>query len=188
MSRNINDALIDVVEEINVRGDVVESRGGQQREIVGALVTIDRPRERILTVPNRNNNVFAQVAETIWVLAGRNDLDFLGRFLPRAHEFSDDGETWRAAYGPRLRAWGPGKVDQLAAVRNRLQEDPQTKRAVATIFDPALDNVETLDVPCNNWLHFLQRDGILALNVSVRANDAIWGFSGINVFEWSVPA
>ena len=41
-------------------------------------------------------------------------------------------------------------------------------------------------MPCNNWLHFLQRDSTLVLNVAVRANDAIWGFSGINAFEWSV--
>ncbi|MGL5811660.1 MAG: thymidylate synthase, partial [Nocardioides sp.] len=54
------------------------------------------------------------------------------------------------------------------------------------IFDPASDYGETKDVPCNNWLHFLQRDGQMHLSVAVRANDAIWGFSGINFFEWSV--
>jgi thymidylate synthase len=186
MSRNVNEALLEVLDTIDRQGTVVRSRGGEQKEVLGALVTIDRPQERVLTVPHRNNNVFAQLAETVWVLSGRDDLAFLGRYLPRAAEFSDDGMTWRAAYGPRLRAWGADKVDQLAAVRARLTEDPLTKRAVATIFDPALDNGETLDVPCNNWLHFIQRDATLHLNVAVRANDAIWGFSGINVFEWSV--
>jgi thymidylate synthase len=185
MSRNITDALFGVLEDIEKRGQVVVSRGGEQRETVGSLVTIDRPRERVLTVPHRHNNIFAQVAETMWVLAGRDDLKFLGRYLPRAFQFSDDGETWRAAYGPRLRAWG-SQVDQLKAVRDRLIEDRYTKRAVAVIFDPARDYTETLDVPCNNWLHFLQRDSALQLNVAVRANDAIWGFSGINAFEWSV--
>ncbi|MEU7060477.1 thymidylate synthase [Streptomyces sp. NPDC046197] len=186
MSRNINEALLDVLTTIDRDGSAVPSRGGEQKEILGALVTIDRPSERVLTVPQRNNNVFAQIAETLWVLAGRNDLEFLGRYLPRAADFSDDGSTWRAAYGPRLRAWGLQRVDQLAAIRARLSEDPLTKRAVATIFDPAADHVDSLDVPCNNWLHFLQRDGELHLSVAVRANDAIWGFSGINVFEWSV--
>ncbi|MGW4637894.1 thymidylate synthase [Sphaerisporangium sp. NPDC004334] len=185
MSRNVTDALVGVLDDINARGRTVAARGSEQREILSALVTIDRPRERVLTIPHRNNNVFAQIAETLWVLAGRNDLDFLSRYLPRAAEFSDDGKTWRAAYGPRLRAWDE-KVDQLAQVHARLAEDAHTKRAVATIFDPALDYVDTLDVPCNNWLHFIQRDSTLHLNVAVRANDAIWGFSGINTFEWSV--
>jgi thymidylate synthase len=185
MSRNITDALVGVLTAIDAGGQCVAARGSEQREVLGALVTIDRPRERVLTIPHRNNNVFAQVAETLWVLAGRSDLAFLGPYLPRAVDFSDDGETWRAAYGPRLRSWG-GRLDQLAQVRARLTEDPNTKRAVASIFDPAQDYVDTLDVPCNNWLHFLQRGSALLLNVAVRANDAIWGFSGINVFEWSV--
>jgi thymidylate synthase len=57
-------------------------------------------------LPGRNNNVFAQLAETAWVLAGRNDLAFLGHYLPRVADFSDDGRTWRGAYGPRIRRWG----------------------------------------------------------------------------------
>ncbi len=43
-----------------------------------------------------------------------------------------------------------------------------------------------LDVPCNNWLHFLMRDGRLDMFVVARSNDLIWGFSGINAFQWSV--
>jgi thymidylate synthase len=76
--------------------------------------------------------------------------------------------------------------DALTAVAQRLAEDPNTKRAVMSIFDPASDFGDSKDIPCNNWLHFLRRDDRLHLNVAVRANDVIWGFSGINVFEWSV--
>lgn len=185
MSRNITDALTDVLADITEHGSLVVARGQEQREVLSALVQIDRPTERVLTIPKRNNNIFAQIAETLWVLAGRNDLAFLTRYLPRAVDFSDDGATWRAAYGPRIRAWNQ-RVDQLTTVKARLDEDPNTKRAVISIFDPGQDHVETKDVPCNNWLHFMHRDGKLHLNVAVRANDAIWGFSGINFFEWSV--
>jgi thymidylate synthase len=185
VSRNVTEALTDVLASIDISGKIVAARGSQQREVMSTLINIDRPRERVLSIPHRNANVFAQIAETLWVLAGRDDLDFLNHYLPRAVDFSDDGKTWRAAYGPRLRAWA-GEVDQLAEARARLVEDPHTKRAVLNIFDPARDYVETLDVPCNNWLHFLQRDGELHLSVAVRANDAIGGFSGINTFEWSV--
>lgn len=86
----------------------------------------------------------------------------------------------------RASATGGGGLDQLSAVHARLLEDPNTKRAVVSIFDPGSDYGDTKDVPCNNWLQFLHRDGVLHLNVTVRANDTIWGFSGINVFEWSV--
>ena len=130
------------------------------------------------------NNIVATVAETVWVLAGRNDLEFLSAYLPRASDFSDDGFTWRAGYGPRLRDWHG--VDQLERVVSLLREDPLSRRAVISLFDPAVDFAETKDVPCNNWVHFLQRDGRLDMSIAVRSNDVIWGFSGINAFEWSV--
>ncbi|MGH3350669.1 MAG: thymidylate synthase [Nocardioides sp.] len=185
MPRNLSDALIGVLRDVTKGGEDVLARGQQQREIRGHVQTIARPNERVLILPGRANNIFAQIAETAWVMAGRDDMDFLVRYLPRAAEFSDDGRRWRAAYGPRLRSWG-GKVDQCAEVVARLQEDPFTKRAAMSIFDPGVDYCDTLDVPCNNWLHFLQRKNQLHTSVAVRANDAIWGFSGINVFEWSV--
>lgn len=185
MNRNITDALLCVLAKIEDEGDIVVARGQEQREVLSSLTKIERPQERFLVLPGRNNNVFAQIAETAWVLAGRDDLEFLSHYLPRAIDFSDDGKTWRAAYGPRIRRWG-GEVDQVARVVDRLREDPYTKRAVISIFDPGSDFRDTKDVPCNNWLQFIQRDGRLHLNVTVRANDAIWGFSGINFFEWSV--
>ncbi|MGL5808389.1 MAG: thymidylate synthase, partial [Nocardioides sp.] len=177
MARNLSEALVNVLGDVMVSGDEVVARGQTQRELRGHVQTITHPTERVLVLPGRANNVFAQIAETAWVLAGRDDLAYLAHYLPRAPEFSDDGKTWRAAYGPRLRNWR-GQVDQLSAVADRLVEDPHTKRAVMTIFDPASDYGETKDVPCNNWLHFLQRDGQMHLSVAVRANDAIWGFSG----------
>jgi len=185
MNRNITHALVNTVNNIMINGNDVGSRDQEQREVLSTLTKISHPTERFLVLPHRNNNVFAQVAETMWVLAGRDDLHFLKHYLPRAEEYSDDSLTWRAAYGPRLRKW-KGKVDQLQGVVNRLREDPLTKRAVMNIFDPETDYQKTKDVPCNNWLHFIQRGGYLDLHVTVRANDAIWGFSGINFFEWSV--
>lgn len=185
MNRNITNALFNTLENILKNGTRVGSRDQEQMEILSTLTKINHPSERFLVLPYRNNNVFAQIAETLWVLAGRNDLAFLTNYLPRAEDFSDDKITWRAAYGPRLRNW-KGKIDQLQEVVNRFKEDPLTKRAVMNIFDPESDYQDTKDVPCNNWLHFIQRNGSVDLHVTVRANDAIWGFSGINFFEWSV--
>jgi hypothetical protein len=120
----------------------------------------------------------------MWVVGGRDDVAFLERYLPRAPEYSDDGLIWRGAYGPRLRDWSG--VDQVDEIRKLLLTHPESRRAVAVLFDPARDYQQTKDVPCNNWLHFLQRKGQLDMNVTIRSNDILWGFSGINTFEWSV--
>lgn len=182
--RNAEEAFIGELGHIDLSGRDVHVRGSFTRELTARSFTITHPGERCISVQGRLNNIVATVAETVWVLAGRNDLDFLGNYLPRAVDFSDDGSTWRAGYGPRLRAWHG--VDQLAQVVKVLREDPLSRRAVISLFDPAVDFAQTKDVPCNNWVHFLQRDGRLDMSIAVRSNDVIWGFSGINAFEWSV--
>lgn len=184
--RNISFATAASFDEILRRGSVMSVRGSETRELRNRLTVIERPYERCVFLPGRRNDIFAQIAETLWVIAGRNDLAWLVGYLPRAPDFSDDGKTWRAAYGPRLRNWA-GQIDQFDEWRQLLIADPATRRAVGTLFDPAQDFVrETKDVPCNNWLSWLLRDGHLNLSVAIRSNDAMWGFSGVNAFEWSV--
>src|SRR5690606_16440201 len=83
------------------------------------------------------------------------------------------------------KVFGTFIVDQLAHVVDLLRVDPLTRRAVISIYDPAIDVADGKDIPCNNWLHFLSRNGKLDLHVATRSNDLIWGWSGINAFEWS---
>lgn len=182
--RNATYALVDSLRDALAHGQPVETRGTRTLELRNRLIVLERPRERCIVTPGRSNNIFATIAETMWVLAGRNDLAFLDHYLPRAKDFSDDGLTWRAGYGPRLRNWHG--VDQLGETLRLLQDEPTTRRAVMSIFDPASDFVATKDVPCNNWIHWLVRDGRLHVNIAVRSSDIMWGFSGINAFEWSV--
>lgn len=182
--RNAAHAFVAELAEIRSTGRPVTVRGMPTHELLARTVTLAHPMERFITIPGRRNDVFATIAETMWVLAGRDDMEYLARYLERAPQFSDDQATWRGGYGPRLRDWDG--VDQLDEIRKLLCSDPESRRAVAVLFDPARDFVETLDVPCNNWLHFLVRDGRVDLNVTVRSNDILWGFSGINTFEWSV--
>ncbi|TCK65837.1 thymidylate synthase [Curtobacterium sp. PhB136] len=182
---NAGEAFIELLAAINTQGAVHQSRAGSTRELLHQSVTLTRPLERCVVVPHRNNDVFAAIAETIWVIAGRADMEFLTRYVRRAPEFSDDGVQWRAGYGPRMRRWG-GATDQLAGVVAELRNNPESRRAVISLFDPTTDLLPTKDVPCTDWLQFVLRDGVLSLAVTVRSNDLFWGFSGINTFEWSV--
>lgn len=170
-------------------GDEIGSRAGRVKEILFPHIVLEQPWRREMTAPTRNASLPAQIAETIWVLAGRNDVEFLSHYMPRAVEFSDDGKTWRGAYGSRLRAWprrdSSDVFDQLAWVVDLLKADRSSRRAIISIYDPARDSQDGKDIPCNNWLHFLSRDGYLNLHVTIRSNDLMWGWSGINAFEWS---
>jgi len=178
------DAFLGQLERVITLGHPVTRRTDPTVELVGEAFVIEQPLRRCITVPHRRNNVAASIAESVWMLAGRDDVAFLAPYLPRAGDYSDDDNTWRGAYGPRLRrSFG---VDQLAEVRNLLVDDPQSRRAVASIFDPAMDFVDSRDIPCNNWLHFIVVDGALDLSIAARSIDLMWGFSGADAFQWSV--
>lgn len=168
-------------------------RNMRVREVAGVTtVVIKDPLRRIALNPARKLNPWVSLAEFPWLIAGRCDVRWLLPYLPRAADFADDGRHWRAGYGPRLRDWGTSGVDQLAGVIKLLRSDPSTRQAVMSIWDPAADlGTHTKDMPCTNWLHFQSRqdeDGRLWLDLAVvmRSNDVIWGFSGVNVVNFTL--
>ncbi|MEE7492241.1 thymidylate synthase [Methylobacterium oryzae] len=186
-SRNISFATVESIGALMDTGKEVTVGKDRTKELIHQVTVLERPLERFLFVPERRNDVFAQIAEALWVAAGRNDIEWLSRYLHRAAEFSQDGgRTWQGAYGPRLRRWSHAGIDQVAHVKRILSEDPASRRAVMSLFDPETDLTGTADIPCNNWLSWIVRDGRLHLAVAVRSNDVMWGFSGANAFEWSV--
>ena len=182
------EALPHLLNKLLTAGSVIPSRNGGTRELTMQHITIDQTTDPYITTPGRNVSLPAQIAETMWILAGRNDVEWLANYLPQAPRFSDDGKTWRGGYGPRLRKFAgiDDNIDQLKYIIDLLREDPDTRRAVFTIYDPATDSRPGKDIPCNNWVHFLARDGKLHAHVAIRSNDAMWGWSGINSFEWSI--
>lgn len=195
--RNMTRSFYGLMKEIRLNGNIVSSRGKEgmdTQEIHPAYIAIEKPVERVLLVPGRKNSLAATIYETFWVLAGFSNItpQFLGHYLKRAGDFSDDGITWRGAYGPRLRRF-PNEygrpIDQVKEVYNTLSKSLDSRQAVITIHDPGEDTLmigKTKDIPCNNQIYFLVRDNKLDVTVNVRSNDLIWGYSSINVFEWTV--
>ena len=185
-----SEALPVLMDYVMEYGDEVGSRNGRAMEVLNPQIVLTNPVEREIITPLRKANIYAQIAETIWVLSGRDDIEWLSTYLPRAKDYSDDGERWRGAYGPRLRSWPrppwpTNRLDQLAHVVELLKADPLSRRAVISIYDPARDTEPGKDIPCNDFLQFQSREGYLHLTVTVRSNDLMWGWSGINAFEWS---
>ena len=155
----VNDALPDLARHV-LDGDELGSRKGERvLERLHQQITLTEPWDRYPRLGLRKASLPAQIAETMWILAGRNDVEWLSYYLPRAAEFSDDGETWRGGYGPRLRRFGAPlaegilHLDQLDAVVRELRAHPTSRRAVLSIYDPLMDtrreNEEPWkDVPC----------------------------------------
>lgn len=206
-SRNVNHALAGFIKEAASATPsewrVISPRGLETVEFKGTWITeYECPRERVLFSPERDANPFFHLMEALWILAGRDDVAFLAHFNANMANFSDDGKVFHAPYGYRLRRHFQRKrsgsvgefldgniecVDQVAEVIDLLTKEPDTRRAVMAIWDPAVDcNVKSKDIPCNDLLMFKLRDGQLDLTVSCRSNDAIWGAYGANAVQFSV--
>lgn len=195
-AQNNNDLFKQAVLAIRQSGHESDSANSEvnqdgTRYINGVFVAnVTYPRDRWLSITGRNSSAISAIGETFWVLACRNDLEFLSRILPRAINFSDDGKTWRAAYGPRL-----FNHYQLDSVINRLRNNPNTRQAYLTIYDPALDSDiglekyvggRTKDMVCNFALLFDIKAGELNLTVMNRSQDVLWGMSSINFIEFTI--
>ncbi len=206
---NINDAFLFSLRNIDECGKWLKIRGSNVKEITDYSFTIENPIQRVLSCKKRYNNILATVAETLWVLAGKNDMWFLTKFLPNATDYSDGVQPiWGGAYGPRLRFNHPTSnrnslfsskrehtfypklkyYDQIKSVIETLKEDPYSRQAIIMIGQASDYNYEltTKDRPCTMFVQFLIRNNRLHCYVKMRSNDCIWGCFNINVFEWTI--
>jgi thymidylate synthase len=194
-ARNVNDAYYIGAMDIRERGVVQPSRGGVTLEYPEPVATTyRRPMERVLFDVKRDANPFFHLFESIWMLAGRNDVATMKFFNKRMEEFSDDGKTFHAAYGHRWRrhfdmegGGCPGLPDQLSTIIDMLREDPDSRRAVLMMWDPVADLAGGgKDLPCNVTAFFKVRDGAVNVTVCNRSNDMIWGAYGANMVHMSI--
>lgn len=187
VSHNVNDAYAEIMTEIPVILSIdgaKPSRNGPTIEFRDPVTTTYQfPIQRILWDKKRDANPFFHLIESLWMLAGRNDVKFLTDVLPKMGEFSDDGAVFNAAYGYRWRHYFG--IDQLHEIVRMLVEDPMTRRVVLQIW--SFDDLGKIskDLPCNIAATFSTRSGYLDMTVFNRSNDIILGAYGANVVHFS---
>ncbi len=136
---------------------------------------------------NGYTNFPFRVEYLLWILRGANLLKPLQYYGAYMNECTDDGETLRGAYGPRMRFWigadalqeainanqdidmekpenqeaivKPKGIDQLNAVYEDLKFG--MKQSLIQVFDPAIDFEETNYVPDLHRVSFLVNDNKL---------------------------
>ena len=173
----------DMLFRFKVFGEKQDTRNGPALVFPSpVLLTIYQPTQRVISDPNRNANPFFHVMETVWMLAGRMNPQWLYRFNKRMAEFADRGPLdspviW-GAYGYRwLTHWG----DQVSKVIDILKKDPNSRQAVLTMWDPHLDlGTNHKDRPCNTHIYFRKEGPSLTMTVCNRSNDFVWGMMGAN--------
>lgn len=167
------------------KGVLSESRNGRVKYLPGVTVmTYQQPYIRGNLTPHRDANPFFHVAESMWMLAGRDDLKFLSMFNANMGAYSDDGVRFNAAYGHRLRHhFGH---DQLKEITHILSDDPGSRQMVCQIWDSVDLAKHTKDKACNMSLVFSVEDNAVNMTVFNRSNDAVYGaITGANPVHMS---
>lgn len=187
-AKNVHDAFPLALSMLKEHGQTRDSRNGLVRVVPFPVSTVYlRPNQRVIRWPERDANPFLHLYESIWMLAGRQDLDPLLKFTKNFADFSDDGVTLAGAYGYRWR-YAFEAADQLKVIAGRLFKNPNDRRCVLQMWHSDYDlGADSKDVPCNLVVTF-QRDsqGKLDMTVFCRSNDIIWGTYGANAVHFSM--
>tara|TARA_R100000900_G_scaffold143859_3_gene127312 strand:+ start:6940 stop:7953 length:1014 start_codon:yes stop_codon:yes gene_type:complete len=182
---NVNEAFQEILWKFKVLNlQTEETRNGPALVYPEMVTTIYRfPDERVLFHPKRDANPIFHLMEAIWMIAGRNDVQFVNQFNSNMKNFSDDGKVFNAAYGHRWRKhFG---TDQLLDVISLLKQDISTRQAVIQMWDAEDLVKETCDKACNTQLIFDTRNNKLNMTVFNRSNDVWWGAYGANAVHFS---
>lgn len=127
---------------------------------VSMMVT--EPTERLFYGTDYDLNPFAALFTALWVLGGRNDVEFLSKFDGYQGGTSDDGKVLHGAYGKRVREHfdpyldgAAGTIDQLKSVIQMLRRHPGHKSAVISLWDTGSDmGLQSRNLPAATQLYF----------------------------------
>ena len=193
------DELYPALNELILKEKAVDSRNGNTFEKLDFKTIISNPIARCVGTHNRDINIFFLLAEAIWIWAGKSDVKFLEIFNSRMADFSDNGKTFHAPYGFRMRNYGVESnslkedsnrhafngLDQLRIAIEMLEKDETNRRVVISIWNPDFDlAIDSKDIPCNDLIMLKIREGKLNMTIQNRSNDLHWGLP-TNVFQFS---
>lgn len=168
---------LDALNDILTNGDSVAPRGKMTREIPQRTMVVDM-RRPVLRIPDRSLSYKFMVAEAFWILSGDDRVETIAPYNSRIKDFSDDGERFFGAYGPKIKA-------QLPYIVQKLVSDEDSRQAGLTIWRECPS--DTKDVPCTVAIFFSIRDSKVNAHVFMRSSD-VWLGVPYDVFNFSMLA
>lgn len=152
-------------------GTHAEPRGLKTREVLCPTIILANPYDCLSTHIGRGMSQPLASLESLSLIGGTSVPHLLTKIAPATHSFLNGG-IFQGAYGPRLGA-------QMPRIVEALRKDPDTRQAVAVVWDPMHDLFleHNVDRACTLSLQFFIRDDKLLLRTTMRSNDVWWGFT-----------
>lgn len=158
--------------------DEVNPRGMKCREQIGVTLRVTDAHCNIFEHPARKLNYKFMVAEWLWIWFGKEDVASIAQYNKEIAKFSDNGQTFDGAYGPRVSGQWPFVVSSL-------RRDMDTRQAVISIFQARRPEDQSKDVPCTLTVQFLYRYNRLNAIVCMRSSD-VWLGLPYDFFNFSM--
>jgi thymidylate synthase len=169
---------VDLVQHVLKHGKETAPRGQKTREIEDAIIRIDNVFNTLPLNVNRGTVAGIGAVEAMQLLSGTSFPDLVIAIGPQFKNYAEDNGIFHGAYGPRTN----GQYDVLI---DRLKADPDTRQAVATIWNPQYDlQPQKRDYPCTILHQFRIRDNKLNMSVYMRSND-VWLGAAYDFFQFT---
>ena len=178
---NIEDGVngyVDLVRHVLEHGKEVAPRGRKTREIEDAIIRIEDVYHTLPLKVGRGAEPGIGAVEACQLLSGTSFPDLVIAIGPQFKNFAEDNGLFHGAYGLRTNG-------QYDAVIERLKDDPDTRQAVVTIWNPQLDlQTRKRDYPCTVLHQFRIRNNKLNMSVYMRSND-VWLGAAYDFFQFT---
>jgi thymidylate synthase len=178
---NIPDGVngyVDLVQHVLKYGKEASPRGMKTREIEDAIIRIEDVHHTLPLGVGRGTVPGIGAVEACQLLAGASTPKLVIEVGPAFANFAEDNGLFHGAYGLRTQ-------DQYAPIIQRLKQDPDSRQAVVTIWNPELDLLpEKRDYPCTILHQFRIRDNKLNMSVYMRSND-VWLGAAYDFFQFT---
>lgn len=172
---DLSNAWLNTLRDVLVLGALASPRNIPTREVLHQTTEVNM-RRPVLCVPSRKLGYKFMAAEAYWILSGDDRVETIAPYNSRISNFSDDGEHFFGAYGPKILA-------QLSYVVGKLVADRDSRQAGLTIWRE--NPPYTKDVPCTVSIFFSIRDNKLNAHVFMRSSD-VWLGLPYDVFTFSM--
>lgn len=166
-----------ILDRIMTEGEYSSPRGIKTLDLGYTAIHFRHPRHMLATHSGRMLNTKIAAVEAIQLIGGFHDPDLMTWASPNFKKYMNDGMFW-GAYGERIQR-------QMVSVARKLTEDPSTRQAVVTLWNPELDNIPSKsDYPCTISLGYRIRERQLDAWTFMRSNDAWLGLP-YDVFQFT---
>jgi len=153
-------------------------RGMATLDMGPTMIKLRSPHGALPMGTGRNLNPKIAVVEALQLIAGFSDPALMLFASQNFSRWIEHDGTFYGAYGKRI-------GNQLQAVVQKLRDDPDSRQAVITLWDPSLDNMpHKKDYPCTVSLAFAIVDDKLNMNTLMRSND-VWLGLPYDLFQFT---